>query len=146
MRSSITSREILDYAFEVIYASSALIPCKCALVECSDEEKVLILSSFKMTENIINTIRCCSTTIAFSHSRCNRRCSEHHTYEPISQTKDRDLRFLSLDPLFYIRHFFFFFTFSLMRTTRSRFISSCSPDFLSSMIPPSMTSMITPEA
>lgn len=40
IRSHITSKEILDYAFEVIYASSALIPCKCALVECSDEEKV----------------------------------------------------------------------------------------------------------
>lgn len=40
IRSPITSKEILDYAFEVIYASSALIPCKCVLVECSDEEKV----------------------------------------------------------------------------------------------------------
>lgn len=40
IRSSITSKEILDYAFEVIYASSALIPCKCVLVECNDEPKV----------------------------------------------------------------------------------------------------------
>ena len=39
-RSEITSKEILDYAFEVIYASSDLIPCRCVLVECSDEEKV----------------------------------------------------------------------------------------------------------
>lgn len=38
--SSITSKEILDFAFEVIYASSNLIPCRCVLVECSDEEKV----------------------------------------------------------------------------------------------------------
>lgn len=36
----ITSREILDFAFEVIRASSALIPCRCALVECSENEKV----------------------------------------------------------------------------------------------------------
>lgn len=39
-RSEITSKEILDYAFEVIYASSDLIPCRCVLVECSEEEKV----------------------------------------------------------------------------------------------------------
>ncbi|MBO5370265.1 MAG: hypothetical protein J6B23_06275 [Clostridia bacterium] len=39
-RSEITSKEILDYAFEVIYASSELIPCRCVLVECSDEEKI----------------------------------------------------------------------------------------------------------
>ena len=39
-RSEISSKEILDYAFEVIYASSDLIPCRCVLVECSDEEKV----------------------------------------------------------------------------------------------------------
>jgi len=39
-RSKITSKEILDYAFEVIYTSSHLIPCRCVLVECSDEKKV----------------------------------------------------------------------------------------------------------
>ncbi len=39
-RSEITSKEILDYAFEVIYASSDLIPCRCVLIECSNEEKV----------------------------------------------------------------------------------------------------------
>ena len=40
MRSEITSKEILDHAFEVIYSSSNLIPCRCVLVECNDEEKV----------------------------------------------------------------------------------------------------------
>ena len=40
IRSEITGKEILDYAFEVIYSSSNLIPCRCVLVECSDEEKV----------------------------------------------------------------------------------------------------------
>ena len=39
-RSSVTSREILDFAFEVIQAAADLIPCKYVLVECSDEEKV----------------------------------------------------------------------------------------------------------
>lgn len=39
-RSKITSREILDYAFEVIYESSSLIPCRCVLVECNENEKV----------------------------------------------------------------------------------------------------------
>lgn len=39
-RSEITSKEILDYAFEVIYTSSNLIPCRCVLVECSDNENV----------------------------------------------------------------------------------------------------------
>ncbi len=38
--SNITSDEILDYAFEVIRASSSLIPCRFALVECSANEKV----------------------------------------------------------------------------------------------------------
>ena len=38
--SEITGKEILDYAFDVIYSSSDLIPCRCVLVECSDEEKV----------------------------------------------------------------------------------------------------------
>lgn len=40
IRSEITSTEILDYAFEVIYTSSSLIPCRCVLIECSNEEKV----------------------------------------------------------------------------------------------------------
>ncbi len=39
-RSEVASKEILDYAFEVIYASSELIPCRCVLIECSEEEKV----------------------------------------------------------------------------------------------------------
>lgn len=39
-RSSVTSGEILDLAFEVIYSASDLIPCKYVLVECSDNEKV----------------------------------------------------------------------------------------------------------
>lgn len=39
-RSSVTSKEILDLAFEVIRAASNLIPCKYVLVECGDEEKV----------------------------------------------------------------------------------------------------------
>lgn len=38
--SSLSSKEILDNAFEVIRASSSLIPCRCVLVECSDNEKV----------------------------------------------------------------------------------------------------------
>lgn len=38
--SAITGTEVLEYAFEVIQASSSLIPCRCALVECSDDEKV----------------------------------------------------------------------------------------------------------
>ena len=36
----ISSHEILDDAFEIIRASSALIPCRCVLVECSDNKKV----------------------------------------------------------------------------------------------------------
>ncbi|MDO4385188.1 MAG: hypothetical protein Q4E18_04230 [Clostridia bacterium] len=39
-RSPVTGKEILDYAFEVIGAASSLIPCKYALVECSDDQKV----------------------------------------------------------------------------------------------------------
>lgn len=38
--AAITSTEILDKAFEVIRASSALIPCRCVLVECSNNEKI----------------------------------------------------------------------------------------------------------
>lgn len=40
IRSDISSREILDYAFEVIRQADTLIPCRCALVECSDEPRV----------------------------------------------------------------------------------------------------------
>lgn len=38
--ADINSKQILDYAFEIIRASSNLIPCRCALVECSDNPKV----------------------------------------------------------------------------------------------------------
>ena len=38
--ADITAAEILDYAFEVIHSSSNLIPCRCALVECSENPKV----------------------------------------------------------------------------------------------------------
>ena len=36
----LSSAEILDNAFEVIQDADALIPCRCALVECSENEKV----------------------------------------------------------------------------------------------------------
>lgn len=38
--SGITSKEILDFAFEIIRDSNELIPCRCALVECGNELKV----------------------------------------------------------------------------------------------------------
>jgi len=38
--ASISASEILDYAFEIIRSSSALIPCRCVLVECTDNTKV----------------------------------------------------------------------------------------------------------
>lgn len=38
--AEISSEEILDYAFEIIYNVNYLIPCRCVLVECSDEEKI----------------------------------------------------------------------------------------------------------
>lgn len=38
--ADITSGEILDEAFEIIRASNELIPCRCVLVECSEEPKV----------------------------------------------------------------------------------------------------------
>lgn len=38
--SPITGKQILDYAFEVIYDASNLIPCRCALVECSADENI----------------------------------------------------------------------------------------------------------
>ena len=40
LRTDISSAEILDFAFEIIRASSALIPCRCVLVECSNNPKV----------------------------------------------------------------------------------------------------------
>lgn len=40
LSSNISSKEILDFAFEIIGASSALIPCRCVLVECSSNSKV----------------------------------------------------------------------------------------------------------
>lgn len=39
-RSSISGKEILDRAFEVIRQAAELIPCKYALIECSDNENV----------------------------------------------------------------------------------------------------------
>lgn len=39
-QADISAKEILDCAFEVIRASSSLIPCRCALVECSGEPKL----------------------------------------------------------------------------------------------------------
>lgn len=38
--SNINSKQILDYAFEVIKESSELIPCRCVMVECNDDPKV----------------------------------------------------------------------------------------------------------
>lgn len=38
--ADITSTQILNYAFEIIRDSSSLIPCRCVLVECSDNPKV----------------------------------------------------------------------------------------------------------
>lgn len=38
--AALSGQEILNYAFEIIHASSALIPCRCALVECSEDPKV----------------------------------------------------------------------------------------------------------
>ena len=38
--ADIAGREILDNAFEVIRQSDALIPCRCVLVECNDNEKI----------------------------------------------------------------------------------------------------------
>lgn len=40
VRSSLTGKELLDMAFEVIQEANDLIPCKHVLVECSDEAKV----------------------------------------------------------------------------------------------------------
>lgn len=38
--ADISSREILDFAFEVIQESDNLIPCRCVLVECSENQKL----------------------------------------------------------------------------------------------------------
>lgn len=38
--AAISGQEILDTAFGIVRESNALIPCRCVLVECSDEEKV----------------------------------------------------------------------------------------------------------
>ena len=38
--ANISAKEILDYAFEIIHSSSKLIPCRCVLVECSENPKV----------------------------------------------------------------------------------------------------------
>lgn len=38
--ADISGHEILNDAFEIIRASSALIPCRCVLVECSEDVKV----------------------------------------------------------------------------------------------------------
>ena len=40
LRAEVTGKEILDFAFEIIRASSSFIPCRCALVECGKSEKV----------------------------------------------------------------------------------------------------------
>ena len=46
--ADITGKEILDCAFEIIQASSELIPCRCVLVECGENEK---LHSFYKNNN-----------------------------------------------------------------------------------------------
>lgn len=38
--AGIKAQEILDYAFEIVRASSHLIPCRCALVECGADKKI----------------------------------------------------------------------------------------------------------
>ncbi len=38
--AGLSAGKILNYAFEVIRASSSLIPCRCALVECGESAKV----------------------------------------------------------------------------------------------------------
>lgn len=38
--AAISGQEILNYAFEIIHASNVLIPCRCVLVECSEDLKV----------------------------------------------------------------------------------------------------------
>ncbi len=40
IRSDLKGTEILDFAFEVIREIDAMLPCKVALVECGDEEKI----------------------------------------------------------------------------------------------------------
>lgn len=40
IKSAVSGKELLDFVFDVIRASDALIPCRCALVECGGNEKV----------------------------------------------------------------------------------------------------------
>ena len=40
-RSSVSSKEILDKAFEIIHSAAELIPCRHTMVECSDNPKVI---------------------------------------------------------------------------------------------------------
>lgn len=40
LSADISGSDILNYAFEIIRASNSLIPCRCALVECSSDENV----------------------------------------------------------------------------------------------------------
>jgi len=40
LKAQLSSSEILDDAFDTIRASSALIPCRCVLVECGNNPKV----------------------------------------------------------------------------------------------------------
>ena len=39
-KSGISGKELLDFVFDVIRASDALIPCRCALVEFGEDKKV----------------------------------------------------------------------------------------------------------
>ena len=61
--SEITSKEILDFAFEVIYASHNLIPCRCVLVECRDVDKIKAIyesygfSYFQQDDNLFQYIK-----------------------------------------------------------------------------------------
>lgn len=41
VRSFLSEHDILDYAFEVIYAATGLIPCKHTMVECKNIKKVV---------------------------------------------------------------------------------------------------------
>lgn len=41
VRSLLSGHDILDYAFEVIYAAASLIPCKHTMVECKNIEKIV---------------------------------------------------------------------------------------------------------
>ena len=41
IRSSVTGKEILDEAFEIIHSAAELIPCKYTMVECSNNPNVI---------------------------------------------------------------------------------------------------------